>query len=94
MDELLKAFKRRMKIFHTAEDEALLSILSASVEDLKVKCGQFDVSSHERARELVMERSRYVYNDKLEEFDTNFLSQIQSLQFELYEVIEDGTTTY
>lgn len=91
MAELLAAFKTRMKIFHSAEDAALTAMLTASVDDIKIKCGEFDIDTNNRARELVFERTRYAYNDKLEEFDDNFLSQIQSLQFELYEVMDDGT---
>lgn len=94
-DELLAKFKRRMKISHSSEDDTLKDILSASVEDIKVKCGQFDIEVNERARELVFERSRYVYNDALEFFNDNFASQITSLALELYtpsEVIGDETT--
>ncbi|MFB6800448.1 phage gp6-like head-tail connector protein [Peribacillus butanolivorans] len=83
-DELLVDFKKRMKISHSIEDDTLKDILSASVEDIKAKCGYFTVESNERARELVFERSRYVYNDALEFFNDNFASQITSLALELY----------
>lgn len=87
-----------MKISHDSEDENLKDILSLSVEDIKQKCGDFDVETHDRARELVFERSRYVYNDALEFFNDNFSSQITSLALELYkpsikdEVTADETT--
>ncbi|MGE6379765.1 phage gp6-like head-tail connector protein, partial [Peribacillus muralis] len=50
-----------------------------SIEDLQNKCGPFDVEKNARAKELVFERTRYTYNDALEYFDDNFLSQITSL---------------
>lgn len=87
-ESLLTSFKNRMKISHSIEDETLKEILSASVDDITSKCGTFDVETHKRARELVLERSRYVYNDGLEFFDTNFLPQILSLSVELYEPSE------
>lgn len=83
MNDLLDQFKKRMKISHNIEDDTLLNILNASVEDIKIKCGNFDVSVHTRARELVLERSRYVYNDSVEFFDDNFVSAILSLNIEL-----------
>lgn len=93
--EILDEFKKRMKISHSSEDEILEAILSSSVEDIKQKCGEFDINNNLRARELVFERSRYVYNDALEFFNDNFTSQITSLALELYtpsEVITDEAT--
>ena len=54
-------------------------LLSFSIVDLLNKCGQFNVEKDERAKELVFERTRYAYNDALEYFNDNFLSQINSL---------------
>lgn len=88
-DDILKRFKKRMKISHSSEDDTLIEILSASVDDIKAKCGQFDIETNERARELVFERSRYVYNDALEFFNDNFASQITSLALELYTPSEE-----
>lgn len=42
-----------------------------SYEDIKSKCGDFDMNNA-IGRELVYERTRYVFNDKLEEFHNNF----------------------
>ncbi|EAC9274055.1 phage gp6-like head-tail connector protein, partial [Listeria monocytogenes] len=42
-----------------------------------------------RARELVIDRTRYAYNDSIEFFNENFQSQITSLGFSLY-VAESG----
>jgi len=81
--DILKEFKERMHISHSAEDENLKRLLQHSLADIQAKCGAFDISTHSRGRELVMERTRYVYNDALEYFDKNFLSQLISLGFDL-----------
>jgi hypothetical protein len=78
-DELLLEFKDRLHISHASEDENLKRLLSFSIADLTAKCGDFDLETNEKARELVFERSRYAYNDALEFFDENFLSLITSL---------------
>ena len=80
-EELLAEFKERMKLSDD-EDKNLTRILSASVSDLIVKCGAHDIHTNHRFKELVFERSRYVYNDALEYFDNNFLSQMLSLNLE------------
>ena len=61
------------------EDDNLKRILSASVKALIRSCGDYDIDNDEEFKELVFERSRYVYNDALEYFETNFLSQITGL---------------
>lgn len=76
---ILEQFKSRMRITHSAEDDNLTNLLSSSIADLQAKCGAFDIEEDERAKELVFERTRYVYNDAIEYFDDNFLSQINSL---------------
>lgn len=79
--EILSSFKDRM---HLSDDEDgnITRILKASVVDLTAKCGEHDISTDERFKELVFERSRYVYNDALEYFDTNFLTQILALSLD------------
>ena len=77
-EELLAEFKERMKLSDD-EDSNLTRILKASVEDLIDKCGDYDLHTSERFKELVFERSRYVYNDAIEYFNDNFLSQITTL---------------
>lgn len=76
--ELIEEFKLRMKLSDD-EDGNLERILKSSIEDLLDKCGEYDVHTSERFKELVFERSRYAYNDALEYFNTNFNSQILSL---------------
>lgn len=60
------------------EDDNLKSILTASYEDLKEICGDYKLTN-ETFKELVFERSRYVYNDALEYFEENFLTRINTL---------------
>ncbi|WP_226619868.1 hypothetical protein [Cytobacillus firmus] len=76
--EILVQFKERMHL-GDHEDENLKRILSASNQALIRSCGNYDINTDETFKELVFERSRYVYNDALEYFNTNFLSEINSL---------------
>lgn len=76
--EILVEFKDRMKLGDD-EDDNLRRILKASVEDLQDVCGDYDINTSERFKELVFERSRYVYNDALEYFHNNFLTQLNNL---------------
>lgn len=81
--QLLEEFKERMHITHGSEDNNLKRLLSFSIAAIKDSCGDFDIYGEmeldQRAKELVFERARYAYNDALEFFDDNFLSQINSL---------------
>lgn len=75
--EILEEFKERMH-FGDFEDDNLNRILKSSYEDLKESCGDYDLTD-ETFKELVFERSRYVYNDALEYFEENFLTRINTL---------------
>jgi hypothetical protein len=81
--ELLKQFKDRMHITHSSEDDNLKELLSFSILAIKRTCGAFDINGTEdidvRAKELVLERTRYAYNDAVEYFEDNFLSELNSL---------------
>lgn len=76
--EILRQFKDRMRL-EDGDDANLTRILTASCEDLLKICGDYDINTHESFKELVFERSRYAYNDALEYFHTNFLTQINNL---------------
>lgn len=91
--EILQEFKDRMHL-GDHEDDNLRRILSASNSELKRVCGGYDINIDEAFKELVFERSRYVYNDSLEYFNLNFLSQINSLSIEkaLGEIRLEGDT--
>ncbi|HDW3056319.1 hypothetical protein ABEY48_11525 [Bacillus mycoides] len=90
-NEILQQFKERMHL-GDEEDDNLKRILSTSNKALLRVCGNYDLNKDEEFKELVFERSRYVYNDALEYFDKNFLSQINSLGIEkaLEEIKLDG----
>ncbi|PGA24102.1 hypothetical protein COL80_18655 [Bacillus thuringiensis] len=90
-NEILQQFKDRMHLGDD-EDDNLKRILSTSNKALLRVCGNYDLNNDEEFKELVFERSRYVYNDALEYFDKNFLSQINSLGIDkaLEEIKLDG----
>ncbi|EJV82076.1 hypothetical protein [Bacillus cereus] len=90
-NEILQQFKERMHLGDEEEDN-LKRILSTSNKALLRVCGDYDLNNDEEFKELVFERSRYVYNDALEYFDKNFLSQINSLGIDkaLEEIKLDG----
>lgn len=75
-----------MHISHN-EDENLKRLLSSSVAYLKSKCGTFKIEGETdfdiRAKELVFERARYSYNDAVEFFEDNFLSEIIGLGLDI-----------
>lgn len=83
MEQLLKDFKSRMRIFHNADDDNLENILESSKVAIKRWCGSEDITKPE-IRELIIERSRYVYNDSLEFFNENFLSELMAVSLSNY----------
>ncbi|HIE6632279.1 hypothetical protein [Bacillus luti] len=89
--EVLNQFKERMRLGDD-EDENLMRILSVSNKALIKDCGSYDINEDETFKELVFERSRYVYNDALEYFNKNFLTEINSfgIQKALEEIELDG----
>lgn len=94
-NEILIEFKERMRL-EDDEDSNLTRILSASFFALKNNCGEYDMDN-ESFKELVFERSRYAYNDALEYFYTNFLTQINNLNLgkalEAIKIEGDSNTT-
>lgn len=81
-DDILRELKEKMKISHSTEDEELKRILRASLEALNKSCGKFTFE-HVTGKELVLERARYVYNNSLEFFSDNFLTEIINLSIDL-----------
>lgn len=77
--EVLEEFKDRMHLEGNDEDANLKRILTASATELTRICGGYDIETDEVFKELVFERSRYVYNDALEYFNKNFLWEINNL---------------
>lgn len=95
---LVDELKERLHISHSSEDGNLERLLSSSIAYVNSKCGEVDVYGNSitdtLARELVIERVRYAYNDSLEFFEDNFLSQIQGLSLALMPgVVEEGEVT-
>ena len=76
-DEIIQQFKDRMHLGDD-EDDNLKRILFASNEALLKVCGLYDINKDGAFKELVFERSRYAYNDALEYFTKNFLTEINS----------------
>lgn len=87
--ELLNDFKRRMKIFHKSEDQELSRSLTASQARIKQITGSEDLKDPLIA-ELILERSRYAYNDQLEFFEQNFLSDLLAVSLQHYEPSDGG----
>lgn len=82
-EEIITAFKQRMRIYHDTEDASLESMLESSFLVVKNLCGDFDINSDAEGRELVFERTRYVYHDSVEFFEQNFRSRIHSYGYQL-----------
>lgn len=72
-----------MHIFHDGEDDNLKELLSFSIAFVESKIGKFNIEENKKAKELVFERTRYAYNDAVEYFEDNFLSEILSLSLEM-----------
>nr|DAO47856.1 MAG TPA: Head Tail Connector Protein [Caudoviricetes sp.] len=81
---LLGAFKERMKIFHKAEDANLSRMLTSSERAILDLTYSFDASDS-RVEELILERSRYLYNDQVEFFYANFQGEILELSLNNYQ---------
>jgi len=75
--DIVEEFMLRMHL-DDEEDGNLQRILEASYADLIRICGDYDLGDPV-FKELVFERARYAYNDALEYFHTNFLTQINNL---------------
>ena len=97
--ELLKEFKDRMHFSHSSEDDNLSRLLSFSITAIKGMIGDRvnvdDLTAvNQMARELVIERTRYAYNEALEYFIENFSRDISTAQlaYALEEIPEDELT--
>ncbi|VTT02361.1 phage gp6-like head-tail connector protein [Streptococcus oralis] len=80
---LLRAFKERMRIFHSGEDNNLSLMLESSESTILSLVGSND-SANPRVRELILERARYAYNDQVEFFYQNFQGDLMALSLENY----------
>lgn len=82
-DDLLNAFKRKMRITYDIDDDNLRETLGRSLAVIKANCGNFDVDSDDYGRFLVLEHARYSINDDAEFFMENFAQDLNSYAFEL-----------
>lgn len=73
-----------MKIFHDAEDANLSRMLTSSEKAILDLTDSFDASDS-RVEELILERSRYLYNDQVEFFYANFQGEILELSLNNYQ---------
>lgn len=95
-EENLKAFKAKMRIYHSHEDVALKQLLESSYLFLKNKCGDFSLVDFNQGVELVYQRARYDYHNNLEYFDENFMSMVMNFSLSnlpIKEDVDDGETT-
>lgn len=89
IESLLTEFKDRMSIYHSSEDNELKNMLQASYDAVNRMTGVSDITNNQ-LKELVIERTRYVYNDQVEFFEDNFLSTIIGLSLQAYGEEDDG----
>lgn len=89
---LLESFKTYMRIFHSAEDDYLMDLLSASELDILALVGGSLLDRE--VKELVFNRARYAYTGNLEFFYENFQSRIFDLSLRLNgeELMNDEST--
>lgn len=85
---MLQEFKDRMHISHSSEDKNLELLLKNSAAALKRMVGDYDIHTNYEVKELVFERARYAYNDSLEYFQENFVSEILSLGLSMLPEVE------
>ena len=79
---LLEDLKNRLRITWTEEDTDLQKILDTGKAQLNDITGaNHDYEVDLIAQELLLERSRYVYNNAVDEFTTNFADDL--LRFQL-----------
>lgn len=87
VENLLLQIKDRLKISHRSEDQTLTRMIKQSISYINVMCGKYDdegnIDLNNRLEELVLERTRYTYNEALEYFEDNYLSEIFSLGIEM-----------
>lgn len=91
--QILDSFKTYMRIFHSAEDDYLMDLLSTSELDILALVG--GSLSDREVKELVFNRARYAYTGNLEFFYDNFQSRIFDLSLRLNgeELMQDDEST-
>jgi Phage gp6-like head-tail connector protein len=78
---MLEELKSRLRITWEDEDTELEKIIKKSKAYLEVLSGApFNYEENSEAAELVLERSRYVYNNAADEFSKNFADDLMRLR--------------
>lgn len=75
MAATLEDVKAHLHIFHSVEDDYLRSLLEQSASAIEEMTG---INEGPRFDELVLNRVRFAYNDKLDEFETRYQSVLLS----------------
>ncbi|MCR0869007.1 phage head-tail adapter protein [Staphylococcus aureus] len=88
VDDLLVKFKSLEKIDYDSEDEFLKELLKMSYIRLKNQCGTFDLDNL-TGQELILNRTRYAYQDLLEHFNENYRADLIDFSLSLMEASED-----
>ncbi|WP_353458871.1 phage head-tail adapter protein [Staphylococcus aureus] len=88
IDDLLVKFKSLEKIDYNSEDEFLRELLKMSYTRLKNQCGAFELDNL-AGQELILNRTRYAYQDLLEHFNENYRADLIDFSLSLMEVSED-----
>lgn len=94
-DKMLADFKAYMRITHKAEDPTLKMLLEQSTTWAMDTLTDAALDNPQTL-ELVFNRARYAFNDKLGDFNNDFQSDIWNRSINLYvprEVDWDGETT-
>ncbi|WP_429949389.1 hypothetical protein IGJ55_002085 [Enterococcus sp. AZ170] len=81
--KFITEFKSRFRIFHSSEDEDIGTQLEDSFNDIKSLIGFFEADKFPKGKELVYERTRYLRNEALEYFYSNFQTMIMDASIEL-----------
>ncbi|HFJ9375124.1 TPA: phage head-tail connector protein [Bacillus nitratireducens] len=79
---LLEDVKSRLRITWNDEDTdtQLLKSIERGKAYLQGKCGtSFSFEEEDQAKQLLIERCRYEYNNSLEDFEKNFRMELQCL---------------
>lgn len=88
-DKIVQSFKSKMHITNKKEDSYLKDLLQNSVNAIAEITGD-DSLDDTGFLELVMERSRYAYNDQLEYFLENFQQSLMDQSLKNYTVESGG----
>ncbi|MEK3995636.1 phage head-tail connector protein [Psychrobacillus sp. FSL K6-2365] len=81
-NSILSDVKNFLRVTWNEEDEELTRMIRRSMAYFKSITGaELDYVVDERAKDLLLERCRYVYNRSAEEFENNFRHELLNLQF-------------